>query len=109
MRITTFYIFLMLLCGCTSFAQSTVRGTFHNDNEKPIRKMKLALLQVADSTLVQVETTNRKGQFEFNNVPIGDYILKYKFKKDAANYIDFDFEGAIADFGIIFIEQKKSE
>ncbi len=68
--------------------------------------MKVALLHVGDSLQFQVKNTDRKGRFEFDKVPTGDYILKYEMKHQAPNYIDFDFLGAIADFGIIIIERK---
>ena len=108
MRFASFLLISMLLmCGFGSFAQSTVKGTFQYVDKKPLRKMKIALLHVGDSVQVQSTKTDREGKFEFDEVPTGDYILKYEIKKEGVNYIDFDFVGPIADFGIIIIEKKK--
>ncbi len=106
MRFDSVLVFAMLLCGFCSFGQSTVKGTFQYVDKKPVCKMKIALLHVGDSVQVQAKKTNRKGYFEFNEIPTGDYILKYEIKHQGANYIDFDFLGSVADFGVIIIDSK---
>jgi ferric enterobactin receptor len=47
--------------------------------QTPVAYASIALLRVADSTLVTGVITNENGQFRFENVPYGNYKLKASF------------------------------
>ncbi len=59
-----------------SFSQSTIKGTVTDSVEKKNpENAVIALIRQNDSALIQFTRAGKSGQFSFNNLPIGKYII----------------------------------
>jgi iron complex outermembrane receptor protein len=70
---------LMLLIGHISLAQtsaSKVTGTLSDDKGEPIGFATVKLLKAGDSTLVKGTLSNEAGQYLFENIADGEYLIK---------------------------------
>ncbi|HEX6180945.1 MAG TPA: TonB-dependent receptor [Chitinophagaceae bacterium] len=65
-----------LMMGQLALAQSTIRGQVKNDQEV-LSDVSVLLLQNADSSLVKGQITDKSGNYSFNNVSPGKYILRF--------------------------------
>ncbi|MFC0181256.1 carboxypeptidase-like regulatory domain-containing protein [Pseudarcicella hirudinis] len=67
-----------LFCSVTSFAQSSpkfISGKVKDNRNEVIPGATVRLLNVIDSTMIKGEIADGKGEFKFNNLPDGVYIL----------------------------------
>lgn len=64
------------LCACTVFATvfGTVRGIVHDAQHRPVAGTEV-VLKAANSDYTQSTKTNADGDFQFDAVPLGDYIV----------------------------------
>jgi hypothetical protein len=73
---------LLLVCLILFFSSftlnvfsSTLKGVVQDQNNKPISFVTVMLLNSKDSTLVKGDVTDEKGQFQFDQLSNGNYIL----------------------------------
>ena len=67
---------LMLFACCSMiFAQSSIMGKVLDDKNKAMNYVNVLLLQTADSTLVKGSITDSTGQYLFENINDGEYIV----------------------------------
>jgi hypothetical protein len=52
-----------------------IQGKVGSSTGQPIEAATIALLNARDSSVVKVTSTNKAGQFHFNNLPVGKYII----------------------------------
>jgi len=52
-----------------------IEGKVGSSTGQPIESATIALLNAKDSSVVKVTSTNKSGQFHFNNLPAGKYII----------------------------------
>lgn len=77
------YLFLTILSissfTTTGFSQQNnvgrISGQVVNDNQSPFEYATIALLKSTDSTLVRSAFSDSIGQYEFENVPFGNYLI----------------------------------
>lgn len=69
--------FLLLIFSYTSFGQTAgnIKGEIKDNNNKPIPSASVSLLSVKDSLLVRTTVTGDDGQYNFNNVANGNYLI----------------------------------
>lgn len=66
----------LILLPAISMAQSTVRGAVSDSQDKPIAQASVVLLRVKDSVLVKGMVSNEKGDFRFEKIDDGDYLVQ---------------------------------
>lgn len=93
---------LIMLCSYSLYAQQTISGIVKDNNNRPVASATVSLLRGADSSWVQSELTGDKGEFSFNGIAGGDYLLDV-----AAMGFRKKMLPVIAEMGIeISLEQK---
>src|SRR5579862_7057442 len=75
-RSRTGFILVFLLFGGTAFATvfGTVRGIVHDPQHRPVSNAQV-VLKARASDYTQTSTTNDEGDFHFDSVPVGQYIV----------------------------------
>ncbi len=68
-------------------AQTALSGKIIAPDGKPLPNVNVLLLNPLDSALVRGEITNNAGQFSFQNMMIGDYLLSCSFAGFETKYI----------------------
>lgn len=61
-----------------AFAQlkpTRIAGTVKNESQKPVEMATVSLLEALDSSEVKISVSNNEGVFEFENIPVGKYLL----------------------------------
>jgi Outer membrane protein beta-barrel family/Carboxypeptidase regulatory-like domain len=71
------FIIAILVLSVSSFAQlSKISGTVHDPNDKkPVQNAVIALLTLKDSVFYKFTRSDAQGQYTFNDVKAGSYIL----------------------------------
>lgn len=70
-------LLFMLACTVTAFSQtSKVTGSLKDVAEKPVEFATVSLLRAADSTIVKGAVSNEKGNYAFDNIAKGNYVIK---------------------------------
>ena len=59
--------------------ESELSGVVFNDQNAPLAYATIALLNAVDSTLIKGAYSDEAGKYVFNQLPAGDYIIKYAF------------------------------
>lgn len=96
----------LLTCLCffpgEIFAQQVfLKGTVKDSLDKTNLPLAyLALNTLADTAIVQGLYADTSGQFAFNNVPAGDYLLRVYFFGYKDSYVKISLNQSIADFTI---------
>ncbi len=72
---------LIIACTSVSFAQTAsgptkVSGSLLDENAKPIAFSTVSLLKAGDSTIVMGTLSNETGQFTFDRISSGSYVVK---------------------------------
>jgi len=70
---TLISLFCLQLLVSTVFGQ--IKGSVEDVDGKPLDAVSVSLLKRSDSTTTKIAVTDRSGQFTFQNVPNGKYIL----------------------------------
>src|SRR6476659_1526492 len=83
-----FTISFILLCS-TAFAQDTqIKGTVIDSSANAkLTNASISILQAKDSILVKFTRANANGEFNFQNIKSGDYLLMITYP-DYADYMD---------------------
>lgn len=92
-------------------AQSTVKGILEDSNAEPLAYAHVGLFNPADSSLVKVETTNDKGEFQLQTINAGAYFLKATFT-GLPDFYKFDINveaGNDLDLGKLKFESQATE
>ena len=98
---------ILTVISIVSFGQGTVKGVIRDTASfRNMPFVSVALIDQADSTLVQATRTADKGDFEFKNLAAGKYILLAS-QNLYVDYVDqFTLsEGGTKDFGTIAFTQ----
>lgn len=53
----------------------TIVGAVINNNQKDVEAATVTLLNARDSSIVKISVSNRTGSFEFENIPVGTYVV----------------------------------
>ncbi|PJJ83501.1 outer membrane beta-barrel family protein [Mucilaginibacter auburnensis] len=92
---TSIYTLLLTItCTVTALAQtSKITGTLNDGAAKPVEFATVSLLRAADSSIVKGALSNEKGNYAFDNVAKGSYVIKatsvgYNTGKSAAFTVD---------------------
>src|SRR5258707_9934064 len=69
---------LVLLISLPAMAQLTgkVAGTARDAKGQPLESASITLLNAQDSTKLRVTATNKAGEFSFDHVPAGKYLVQ---------------------------------
>lgn len=67
-------------------AQNNITGKIVNAEAKPLANVNVLLLAASDSTLIKGEITNSSGQFNFNNILDGNYLVSCSFSGFETTY-----------------------
>lgn len=73
-------------------------------SSEPMPYVSVALLKVADSTVIDGGITNDKGVFSITNRRAGKYILKYSFVGYKDTYKDIEIKNASVDVGTVVLK-----
>lgn len=73
-------------------------------SSEPMPYVSVALLKVADSTVIDGGITNDKGVFSITNRRAGKYILKYSFVGYKDTYKDIEIKNASVDVGTVMLK-----
>jgi hypothetical protein len=59
------------------FSSSSISGKISNPDGQPVQgvKVELALMEDGGMQLAKETTSNEEGRYEFNRIPVGDYVL----------------------------------
>ena len=78
-------LFLLLFCATAAFSQSaSIKGTITDTSEnRNLSNAVISLLTKKDSILVQFTRSNKDGNFRFNKVDTGSYLLWIAYPKFA--------------------------
>ncbi len=83
MNYTTFLkvsiLFFLIVAVQSTFAQVKITGSVANSSDKPVNDANVLLLNEADSLLVKGTVTPASGEFHFENVKPGKYIIQASF------------------------------
>jgi len=82
MKIFGSFFFFVLFCTLSAFGQTnlTLSGILVDKaNHEPVLSGSVALLHAKDSTYVDGNISNAKGEFSFQNLKTGNYILKVTY------------------------------
>ncbi|RYZ57602.1 MAG: carboxypeptidase regulatory-like domain-containing protein [Chitinophagaceae bacterium] len=60
-------------------AQHTIRGSVLDDKKNPLSEASVLLLQAKDSALVKGSLTTKSGQFAFDQVATGNYLVQVSY------------------------------
>ncbi len=74
-KIMPVFIFLFLLFHLNGEAQSKIHGTVTGDNGQPLQNANVLLLNAKDSSLVKGIITPQAGNFSFEHITIGNYLI----------------------------------
>ena len=95
-RLFTLFILLSLRLVAQDNSAGGISGTvLVESTEKPLGFVNVVVLKESDSTLVTGAVTDEKGRFQIDNVPAGDYFIRYsllgfKEKRSAMFKMDLD-------------------
>src|ERR1700754_1628814 len=64
-----------VMMSAMSFAQNKITGTIHSGDTKPFAGATVEVLKAADSSLVKLSVSGSNGQFNFENISNGKYLL----------------------------------
>ena len=93
---------LTLLAMQYAFSQSAVQGRVVDTlNKKSLSNAVVSLLRESDSTLFKFVRTNKDGEFSFQNVQSGKYLLLVTYPKFVEYTDQVEINGAAKDFGSI--------
>src|SRR6188472_653035 len=67
-------LFLLVISFLSSGA-ATVKGIIHDDTGKAVEFANAVLINASDSSIVKASLTVASGGFEFDQVPMGKYLL----------------------------------
>jgi iron complex outermembrane recepter protein len=70
-----FFVSLLLLNSMVVTAQSLIKGTVTDANNKAQTGATVLLQKAKDSALVKTDVTNATGNYEFANIPSGNYFI----------------------------------
>jgi outer membrane receptor protein involved in Fe transport len=96
MRIFNIVVLLLMLLATAANAQTTARiwGVVRSEAGKPLASVTVSLLKQSDSSLVKMDVSDAGGQFEFNDITKGQYLLSFSCIGFAKSHsINFDFTG----------------
>lgn len=83
-KIRFIFAILFIIQGISSFAQEdsifTVKGrVLESENKQPLELASVCLISKLDSTILYGTITDKNGQFVFNKIKFGDYLLNVSF------------------------------
>jgi hypothetical protein len=85
-----------------AFSQSVVKGKVSDTLEKRnLENAVVSLLKKSDSTLFKFVRTNKNGEFSFQKVMEGKYLLLVSYPKFVAYADEFEMNGSEKDLGTI--------
>lgn len=90
-----------------TYGQVKIFGKVATGDGTPIPYVNIALLNVLDSALVKGGVSNDSGHYEFSDLKIGEYILKYSsigYISDISPILTIKNPGAAVDLGIKFLK-----
>ena len=73
------FLFTVNLFGQTDVKGEVSGSVFDESNNKPLEFVNIALVSLSDSSVMKGTTTDKKGNYEINNILTGEYFLRYSF------------------------------
>jgi iron complex outermembrane receptor protein len=70
------YTYIFLLLSSFGISQNRLEGKIKDEKDQPIPFCSLGLMKAKDSTLVKGTVTAENGEFKFESVATGDYLIK---------------------------------
>ena len=70
---------LFMICSTLVWSQHTISGSVNDEESKPIAYANLLLLKAKDSVFVNGTSSNDLGDFKFEDIKNGNYILKTSY------------------------------
>ncbi len=110
MRLTKF-LFLFTILGFSTFTYAQQQGKYgisgkvmDESGEQTLPYVSIAVLNVADSSIIDGGITNDNGEFSITNRTNGKYILRYSFVGYKDTYKDIEIKNASLDVGVVSLE-----
>jgi outer membrane receptor protein involved in Fe transport len=75
LRLLTSLFFIIISVAAKAQQNIIIKGKV-TASEKPVEAASVSLLKTKDSSLVKIEITDKQGNFEFDNVKAGSYLLR---------------------------------
>ncbi len=103
-------VLMGLLIGQMALAQSAIRGQIKNEQE-PLSDVSVLLLQTTDSSLVKGHITDKAGNFSFNNISPGKYLIRLSRSgfKEAELPVEVTAAGSQVDLGSFTLMKQPKE
>src|SRR6188508_251756 len=87
-------LIVSFLVAVTGFAQQ-ISGTVKDQQGKPVSGSTVSLLNAKDSSVVKLAATNNDGQYSFNAIKAGKYLVSITHVGYANSYSSpFEFSGS---------------
>lgn len=97
-----FFGFLLFGFASASFAQSALKGKVTDTlNKKLLENAVVSLLRKSDSTLFKFSRTNKEGNFSFQNIAPGSYLLLVTYPKFVDYADEVELNNSEKDLGSI--------
>ncbi|HYK45237.1 MAG TPA: TonB-dependent receptor [Parafilimonas sp.] len=71
-----FILFSFFICASARAQQNATISGKVTASEKPVEAASIALLKIKDSSTVKVEVTDKQGNFQFENIKPGNYLVQ---------------------------------
>ena len=71
-----FILFLFFTCASASAQQNATISGKVTASDKPVEAASVALLKIKDSSTVKLEVTDKQGNFQFENIKPGNYLVR---------------------------------
>ena len=63
-----------------------------DENENILKGVQATLINTENSNIIAIETTNSKGEYSFNNIPKGNYIVEFKYNTKSLSVTEYKEE-----------------
>ncbi|MFT4032708.1 MAG: hypothetical protein QM669_09835 [Siphonobacter sp.] len=110
-RYASFYLFFILL-STNCLGQAKIIGSLKDNLQQPLVFANLTLHQTKDSSLVKGILSDSLGNFKFENIKIGNYIIgasTLSTKKKYLYAVEVADSSKIYDLGTIYIEENATK
>lgn len=104
---------ILTACNLVALAQqrtAKVTGSIGGGDKAAVQAATISLLKAKDSTVAKMSVSDKSGQFEFENVPDGKYLLLVSAVGHERKYTAaFEVAGATVDAGLIALKAASKE
>ncbi len=110
-------LLILISLGFASFAeqgefkQGKITGKIIEGDNKPLEFVTVTLLKATDSSIVKAGFTTNEGNFEFEFLPIGEYVISASmlgYKKELSKRIQITEQNSIVNIGVLTLSREST-